>query len=121
MKKTIILMGMNNALVSLFMVFGLSLLLAFLIFIVARKSPVRSNYVHNGSGIIKFIPYSCGEYFFHDLNSRINLERFMIYAIYFLIFDVAGFILAVSFNLLVFPVIIYIAVILASVILVVKR
>lgn len=106
---------------SLFIVFGLSLMLAVFIFIFARKKVVESSQFHNGGEMIKFIPYSCGEYFFHDIQSRINLERFMVYITYFLIFDIAGFILAVSFNLLVFPVIIYVTVILASVILVAKR
>ncbi|MEM1584313.1 MAG: NADH-quinone oxidoreductase subunit A [Nitrososphaerota archaeon] len=82
---------------------------------------VNSRLVHNGSGIIKLMPYSCGENFPFDVRSRIDLERFMIYAIYFLVLDVAAFILAISFNLLSLAVITYSALILASISLMVKR
>lgn len=112
---------MNGGPLSLLIVFGLSLLLGVFIFILGRRSIAKSSTVHDGGGTFKFIPYSCGENFFHDVGSRINLERFMIYAIYFLIFDVAGFILAISFNLLVLAVITYAIIALASIMLVAKR
>ena len=44
----------------------------------------------------KSAPYACGE----DLPAeelKVNLERFFVFAVYFLIFDVLAFILATSF------------------------
>lgn len=112
---------MNAGAISFITIFGLSLMLGIFIFILGKRSEVKPRPVHNGGGIIKFMPYSCGENFPFDLRSRINLERFMMYAIYFLIFDIAAFILAISFNLLSIAVIVYSALILASISLIVKR
>ena len=45
----------------------------------------------------KVAPYACGE----DLPAQrlqVDVERFLIYAIYFLIFDILAFILATSLN-----------------------
>ncbi|MBC7113386.1 MAG: NADH-quinone oxidoreductase subunit A [Candidatus Methanomethyliales bacterium] len=44
----------------------------------------------------KLAPYACGEEFQIEEHG-INMERFLIYALYFLIFDVLTFIMAVSF------------------------
>ena len=56
---------------------------------------MRSSLKKHNDG--KTEPYACGE----DLpieEFKVNLERFFIFAVYFLIFDVLAFILAVSFN-----------------------
>lgn len=81
----------------------------------------KLNTYRNGGEYTKLTPYSCGEHLVHDVQSRINLERFLLYAVYFLIFDVAAFILAISFNLLALSVLVYALIMLSSVILVVKR
>ncbi|HVP41383.1 MAG TPA: NADH-quinone oxidoreductase subunit A [Candidatus Krumholzibacteriaceae bacterium] len=50
-----------------------------------------------GSAAGKTAPYACGE----DLPSeelKFDLDRFFIFAVYFLVFDVFAFILATSFN-----------------------
>lgn len=44
----------------------------------------------------KLAPYACGEEFQIEEHG-INMERFLIYALYFLIFDVLTFIMAISF------------------------
>lgn len=44
----------------------------------------------------KFAPYACGEDFPAE-ELKVNLERFFIFVVYFLIFDVLAFILATSF------------------------
>lgn len=44
----------------------------------------------------KLSPYACGEEFQVEEHG-INMERFLIYALYFLIFDVLTFIMAISF------------------------
>lgn len=113
--------GMNGEPAVLPIVFGVAFMLGVLIFTLGQRSSVKSSSLHNGGGTVKFTPYSCGEYLLHDIQSRINLERFLLYAIYFLIFDAAAFILAVSFNLLITAVIIYSLIILFSVLLMVKR
>jgi NADH:ubiquinone oxidoreductase subunit 3 (subunit A) len=45
----------------------------------------------------KLAPYACGE----DITPqkiRVNVERFFLYAVYFLIFDVLGFVLATTLS-----------------------
>jgi NADH:ubiquinone oxidoreductase subunit 3 (subunit A) len=73
-------------------VFALCLAVVLLIFWVGGRGTAKG--VAKAEG--KTVPYACGE----DLpaeESRIDLERFLIYAVYFLIFDVLAFILATSF------------------------
>lgn len=76
----------------LFIAFGVSLAFVCIIYwIGGRVSPRRT-----GSGGGKGEPYACGE----DLpaeESRVDLEKFLIYGLYFLIFDVLAFILATSY------------------------
>lgn len=112
--------GMNVGLAAFLTAFGLALTIGTLIFILGRRGTAKPSPLHNG-GTAKFIPYSCGEYLLHDISSGINLERFMVYSLYFLIFDVAAFILAISFNTLALAVIMYALVLLSSILLVVKR
>ena len=65
----------------------------------------------------KVAPYACGE----DLPAQrlqVDVERFLIYAVYFLIFDILAFILATSLNTLGhFPVIYALIVLMAVVVL----
>jgi len=44
----------------------------------------------------KTVPYACGENPPPVNDVRINLERFFVFAVYFLIFDVFAFVIAVS-------------------------
>lgn len=113
--------GMNGGPAVLAIVFGLAVILGALIFMLGRRSSAKPSPAHNGGGTSKYIPYSCGEYSLHDIQSRINLERFLLYAIFFLIFDVAAFILAISFNLLTLAVIAYTLIIMSPVLLMAKR
>jgi len=45
----------------------------------------------------KVAPYACGEDLL-PLKLQVNAERFLIYAVYFLVFDILAFILATSLN-----------------------
>ncbi|MCQ5340808.1 MAG: NADH-quinone oxidoreductase subunit A [Candidatus Methanomethylicia archaeon] len=69
----------------------IALLIVLSIFFIGRKFSQKQKYDKE-----KFLPYACGE----DLpveEVRINLEKFLIFALYFLIFDVITYIIAVSF------------------------
>jgi len=75
------------------MVFGLSIIIMFLIYWVAGKTSTKSS-SENGYG--KRAPYACGE----DMPAeelKVNSERFFVFTVYFLIFDVLAFILATSY------------------------
>ncbi|MHC1628241.1 MAG: NADH-quinone oxidoreductase subunit A [Candidatus Nezhaarchaeales archaeon] len=72
--------------------FAFSLLVALLIYWLGGKASTRvkqSNYE-------KFVPYACGEEPPKVKEFRINLERFFIFTVYFLIFDVFAFLIAIS-------------------------
>ncbi len=71
-------------------VFAISLAVVVLIFLLGSRGTAKGA---TGGG--KTEPYACGE----DLpaeESKIDLERFLIYAVYFLIFDILAFVLATS-------------------------
>lgn len=75
-------------------VFVFSIALTLLIYWIGGKISAKSS-LKNAGG--KTAPYACGE----DLPAeelKVDLERFFIYAVYFLIFDVLAFILATSFS-----------------------
>jgi NADH:ubiquinone oxidoreductase subunit 3 (subunit A) len=64
-----------------------------MIYWIGGKISPKSKGGNNG----KTAPYACGE----DMpieESRINLERFFVFAVYFLVFDVVAFLLATSFS-----------------------
>ncbi|MGA2573665.1 MAG: NADH-quinone oxidoreductase subunit A [Candidatus Methanomethylicaceae archaeon] len=72
--------------------FGLSLAIVLLIYFIGGKISAKG--VAKGTG--KNEPYACGE----DLpaeESRVDLEKFLVFALYFLIFDILAFVLATSF------------------------
>jgi NADH:ubiquinone oxidoreductase subunit 3 (subunit A) len=67
-----------------------------------------------GSAVGKTAPYACGE----DLPSeelKVDLDRFFIFAVYFLIFDVFAFILATSFDSLGLVPVVYTLIVLMAV------
>jgi len=75
-------------------VFGFCLIVMLLIYWFGGKISARPR---QGSAAGKTAPYACGE----DLPSeelKFDMDRFFIFAVYFLIFDVFAFILATSFN-----------------------
>jgi len=69
--------------------------LAFILFIYWVSGRVSAKGVLKNIGG-KVAPYACGEDFPPE-ELKINLEKFFIFAVYFLIFDVLAFILATSF------------------------
>jgi len=77
-------------LISLPLIFFLSLLIALFLYLIGRRVGARGEESTN-----KLSPYACGE----DLPARklqVDVEKFLIYAVYFLIFDILAFILATS-------------------------
>lgn len=75
-------------------VFGFSVVAMLLIYWIGGKVSTKSNLKNT---IEKTAPYACGEDFPAE-ELKIDLERFFIFAVYFLIFDVVAFILATSFS-----------------------
>ena len=79
-----------DLLVSLPFIFILSIIVGLIIYLVGRTVAVKGEKTAD-----KVAPYACGE----DLPSRkfqIDVEEFLIYAVYFLIFDILAFTLATS-------------------------
>jgi NADH:ubiquinone oxidoreductase subunit 3 (subunit A) len=103
---------LTDLLTSLPFIFLLSLLFALIFYLVGRKVGARGKETAN-----KVAPYACGE----DLPARkhqIDVERFLVYAVYFLIFDILAFILATSLNTPgIFPVLYSLIVLMAVVVL----
>ena len=52
----------------------------------------------------KLAPYACGEDF-PAMKIRMNVENFFIYAVYFMIFDVLGFVMVTTLGGTVYPII----------------
>ena len=52
----------------------------------------------------KLAPYACGEDF-PATNIRMNVDNFFIYAVYFMIFDVLGFVMVTTLGGTVYPII----------------
>ncbi|MEM2178555.1 MAG: NADH-quinone oxidoreductase subunit A [Candidatus Methanomethylicaceae archaeon] len=69
----------------------LAILLTLIIFIIGGKISQKAL-----KDPEKLAPYACGEDVSFE-EARINLEKFLIFALYFLIFDVITFIMAISF------------------------
>jgi len=84
---------MQGEVLLLFIVFVIALLLATLIYWFGGKYSAKG-----GKSKDKLLPYSCGEDLPYEGELRVNLERFLIYAVYFLIFDVVAFMLIISFK-----------------------
>jgi len=75
-------------------VFGFCVIVMLLIYWLGGKISAKTR---QGNVAGKTAPYACGE----DLPSeelKVDLDRFFIFAVYFLVFDVFAFILATSFN-----------------------
>jgi len=100
----------------LLVVFVTTLLLTILIYWVGGKYSAKG-----GKSEGKLSPYSCGEDLPYEGELRVNLERFLIYAVYFLIFDVIAFMLVVSFKITPIHAVTYALITLISVIFMIKR
>lgn len=70
----------------------LSTIIALLIYFIGDKIGARGTYSVN-----KLMPYACGE---EIPTSRValNLERFFIYAVYFMVFDILGFVMVTTLS-----------------------
>ena len=80
----------SDLLVSLPVVFFLSLVIGLILYLVGRLVAAKGEKTAG-----KVAPYACGE----DLPPRkfqVDVEEFLIYAVYFLIFDIFAFTLATS-------------------------
>jgi len=90
--------------------FALSLLITLIIYLVGRRIAPKGG----KEGGAKTDPYACGE----DLpaeEGRIDLERFLIFALFFLVFDVAAFMLATSYFALGIMPVIYVSIVIVAV------
>ena len=101
-----------DLLISLPFIFFLSLLIGLIFYLVGRIVGAKGRETAD-----KVAPYACGE----DLPARklqVDVERFLVYAVYFLIFDILAFTLATSLITPgVFPVVYAVIVLMAVVIL----
>ena len=91
------------------LVFGISLLVAFMIYLVGGKISPKSM---NSPG--KNAPYACGE---NEAlpEVKVGLERFLSFAVYFLIFDIFAFVMVTAFYTLGLMPMIYALVVLMAV------
>ncbi|MGD0406107.1 MAG: NADH-quinone oxidoreductase subunit A [Candidatus Bathyarchaeia archaeon] len=74
------------------LVFGVSLVVVLIIYVIGGKISAKGSQNEPG----KTAPYACGE----DIavgDVKIDLERFLTFAVYFLIFDVFAFVTVTSF------------------------
>lgn len=81
----------TNLLISLPFIFMLSLVVGLLLYLVGNIIGAKGE---ENDG--KTTPYACGENL-PPLKFRVDVEKFFIYAVYFLIFDVLAFVLATSY------------------------
>ena len=82
----------TDLLISLPFIFFLSIMVGLILYWVGGRIGAKGE-----KSADKVAPYACGE----DLPPRklqVDVERFLIYAVYFLIFDILAFILATSLS-----------------------
>jgi hypothetical protein len=82
----------NDSLFLLLAIFAFSFLIALIIYWVGSKVSAKGEKKCRG----KTVPYACGEEPPPIGEVRINLERLFVFAVYFMIFDVFAFLIAVS-------------------------
>ena len=97
------------------LVFGVSLLVALIIYLVGGKISAKGKALPG-----KTAPYACGE---NEAlpEVKVGLERFLTFAVYFLIFDILAFMMVTAFYNLGFMPIIYSLVVLMAVAMLVVR
>ena len=110
---------MENGSLILLVSFVSSLLIALIIYWIGGKMFAKPKRISKEKGI----SYACGENPPEVREVRINLERFFLFTVYFLIFDVFAFMIAISrFASWIYPVVYSIIVLLAvSVLLIARR
>jgi len=82
----------NDLLISLPIIFFLCLVVGLILYWVGGRVGAKGE-----KSADKVAPYACGEDF-PPRKLQVDVERFLIYAVYFLIFDILAFILATSLN-----------------------
>lgn len=98
------------------LVFGVSLFTAIIIYLVGKKIAPKGQDIAG-----KAAPYACGEDITVD-EVKVDLERFLTFAVYFLIFDVLAFVTVTSFyNIGVMPIIYILIVLMAVALLIFSR
>jgi len=107
---------MQHEALLLLIVFVIALLLTMLIYWLGGRYSAKG-----GKSEGKLSPYSCGEDLPYEGELRVNLERFFIYTVYFLIFDVIAFTLVISLKISPVHAITYALITLISVIFVIRR
>jgi NADH:ubiquinone oxidoreductase subunit 3 (subunit A) len=91
------------------LVFGVSLLAAIIIYVIGGKISAKGKITPG-----KIAPYACGED--EELPEvKVGLERFLTFAVYFLIFDIFAFVMVTAFYTLGLMPMIYALVVLMSV------
>jgi NADH:ubiquinone oxidoreductase subunit 3 (subunit A) len=91
-------------------IFGVAILAALAIYWLGGKISPKNV----AQSVGKTAPYACGE----DLpaeENKVDLERFLVFAVYFLIFDVFAFLMATSFYATGFVPVVYSLIVLISV------
>lgn len=83
---------MPHLLFSLPFIFFISLLVGLTLYWVGGRIGAKGE-----KSMDKLAPYACGEDL-PPLKPQVDVERFLIYAVYFLIFDILAFILATSLS-----------------------
>jgi NADH:ubiquinone oxidoreductase subunit 3 (subunit A) len=98
------------------LVFGVSLFVAIIIYLVGKKIAPKGQDIAG-----KTAPYACGENVTVD-EVKVDLERFLTFAVYFLIFDVLAFVTVTSFyNIGMAPIIYSLVVLMAVTLLIFSR
>ena len=105
----------TNLLVSIASVFFLSIFVGLTLYLVGWIIGAKSKKTEG-----KVAPYACGEDL-SPLRLQIDVEKFFIYAVYFLIFDILAFILATSLYTPGYFPIIYALVVLMAVVALISR
>ena len=89
-------MAIPEPILLLGVVFFSALLVSCLLYFIGLKSAPKIQ--ETGDMLNKFAPYACGE----DMPAKkfqVNIERFFLYGIFFMIFDSSVFFLALSFGI----------------------
>jgi NADH:ubiquinone oxidoreductase subunit 3 (subunit A) len=98
-------------------VFGVSLIVAMVLYMIGGRAKPKID----SKDVRKTESYACGELLPVE-EMRIDLEKFLVFTVYFLIFDVLAFTLATSFySLGLYPTIYSLVVLIAVVMLILSR
>lgn len=89
--------------------FGLSLVFSIILYLIGYVVAPRTT-----GTVGKLAPYACGEEY-PARKIQVDVERFFLYLIFFTIFDISAFMLAISFSNPGFYPVIFVAVILLTV------